>query len=146
MTTRRSVMKTLAALAAFPSFALAAPRPKVIVYKNEACGCCGEWTKHMSAAGFDVQTHLLIDLDPIREKYGVPMPLVSCHTAVVEGYVVEGHVPASDVQRLLRERPRLTGLAVPGMPSDAPGMDQRRGEPYQVVAFDARRTWLFAQH
>jgi hypothetical protein len=146
MNTRRSLLKGLTALLALPAVSLAQARHEVVVYKNRSCGCCGEWEKHMRSSGFVVQSHALDDVGPVKRNLGVPEALASCHTAMVSGYVIEGHVPAGDVARLLRERPKATGLAVPGMPSDAPGMDQHRGLPYQTIAFDARRSWVFTQH
>lgn len=146
MQTRRSLLQGLAALLALPALCLAKARPQVVVYKNAGCGCCSEWEKYMRAAGYPVESHELADLTPIKRKLGVPEKLASCHTAIVDGYVIEGHVPAADIAKILQERPKITGLAVPGMPSDAPGMDMGRGEPYQTIAFDAKRSWLFAQH
>jgi hypothetical protein len=112
----------------------AAGRPVAEVWKSPSCGCCTGWVEHMRAAGFDMVVH---EGDPaaVRASLGVPEALASCHTAVVEGYVLEGHVPAADVRRLLAQRPEAAGLAVPGMPMDAPGMDGRTGEPYEVILF-----------
>jgi hypothetical protein len=109
----------------------------VEVWKSRTCGCCTGWVKHMQALGFEVTTHDVEDteLDPIKQANGVPEPLHSCHTATVGGYVIEGHVPAIDVRRLLAERPKAKGLSSPGMPSDAPGMDMGTGQPYQVILF-----------
>jgi len=140
------LLKALPLLFLAPPMAFAQARPQVVMFKNASCVCCGQWEKHMRGAGFNVDARTLADVGPVKRNLGVPESLSSCHTATVEGYVIEGHVPAEDVRRLLRERPQITGLAVPGMPSDAPGMDQRRGQPYQTVAFDARRSWSFAQH
>ena len=100
----------------------------------------------MREAGFDVESRTPADIGSVKRNLGVPEALRSCHTATVDGYVIEGHVPAQDVRRLLRERPKVTGLAVPGMPSDAPGMDLNRGEPYQTIVFDPRGSRVFAQH
>lgn len=146
MTTRRSLLKALAATLFLPVLAHAEPRHSVMVFKNAGCGCCGEWEKHMRSAGFVVDSRTLPDVTPVKQSLGVPNALQSCHTATVGGYVIEGHVPAEDVKRVLRERSKLTGLAVPGMPSDAPGMSLGRGAPYQTLAFDSGRSWLFAQH
>ena len=149
MNTRRSVLKGLAALLVLPALAHAQAKRderKLIVYKNASCGCCGEWEKHMRSAGFTVETITLADVTPVKRSLGVPDGMTSCHTATISGYVIEGHVPAEDVNRLLRERPRAKGLAVPGMPSDAPGMNQGRGQSYQTLAFDSQRNWLFARH
>lgn len=95
----------------------------VEVYKNPNCGCCGKWVEHMQKAGFNVRVHEVSDVAPMRAKFGMPEHYASCHTARVGGYVVEGHVPASDVKRLLKEKPKAIGLAVPGMPAGSPGME-----------------------
>jgi hypothetical protein len=120
--------------------------PPVTVYKSPACGCCGEWVKHIQANGFRVETREIADVAPIRRRYGVPDRLASCHTAVVGGYAIEGHVPANDIRRLLRERPRVIGLAVPGMVVGSPGMEQGPPQPYATLAFDARGSRIFARH
>jgi hypothetical protein len=120
--------------------------PLVTVYKNPACGCCGEWVKHIQANGFKVETRELADVTAIRRRYGVPDRLASCHTAVVGGYAIEGHVPADDIKRLLRERPRVRGLAVPGMVVASPGMEQGPPQPYATLAFDDRGSRIFARH
>ncbi len=119
----------------------------VEVWKSPLCGCCGGWIDHMRESGFTVNVHDVEDLEPVRAAKGVPEALGSCHTAVVDGYVVEGHVPAADVRRLLAERPEAKGLSAPGMPQDAPGMDQKTGEPYDVVIFtEDGRMGVFARH
>ena len=120
--------------------------PTVTVYKNEGCGCCGDWEKHMRTAGFRVESHSLADVTPMKRKLGVPDALRSCHTATVEGYVLEGHVPADDVKRMLRERTRTRGLAVPGMPIGSPGMEQGPPQPYATIAFDESGSRVFARH
>ncbi len=101
---------------------------------------------HLRESGFIVKTIELDDLSAVRAKYQVPRELTSCHTAVVAGYIVEGHVPASDVRRLLAERPRVAGIAVPGMPVGSPGMEGPRAEPYSTIAFGGGRSWVFARH
>ena len=146
MNTRRALLKALATGFLLPTIVQAQTRRQVIVYKNASCGCCGEWEKHMRTAGFAVETVTLADVTPVKRNLGVPDALASCHTATISGYIIEGHVPAEDVNRLLRERPSAKGLAVPGMPADAPGMALGRGAPYQTLAFDSTRSWLFAQH
>lgn len=118
----------------------------VSVYKSPTCGCCGDWVKHMQANGFKVEAHDLNDVSPIRRRYAVPGKLASCHTAVVAGYAIEGHVPAADIKRLLRERPKVIGLAVPGMVSGSPGMEQGKPQPYETLAFDERGYRVFARH
>jgi hypothetical protein len=116
--------------------AAAAP---VAVYKSATCGCCAKWNDHMRTAGFTVNSTDLPDVAPVKDKHGVPAPLRSCHTAVVDGYVIEGHVPADVIKKLLRERPAVVGIAVPGMPMGSPGMEGPPGsrvDSYNVVSFD----------
>ncbi len=139
-TTRRSALRLALAGAALPlaSVAFGAAHaetlPPVAVWKAPTCGCCGNWIRHMRDAGFSVSAHDTTDMAAVKQARGVPDALQSCHTAVIAGYVVEGHVPAADIKRLLAEQPSAKGLAVPGMPQSAPGMDQP-GEPYTVVLF-----------
>lgn len=119
----------------------------VEVWKSAGCECCDGWVRHMRAAGFDVTVHTVDDMTPVKQAAGVPDELGSCHTARVGGYVLEGHVPAADVTRLLAERPQARGLSAPGMPQDAPGMDMGTGQPYQVVLFGgAGGPQVFARH
>ena len=106
---------------------------KVLVYKSPTCGCCGAWVDRMKAAGFEVTTRDVPDVAPIKARYGIPTRLASCHTGLVEGYAIEGHVPPADIQRLLREKPKAVGLAVPGMPMGSPGMEGPRKDPYDVL-------------
>lgn len=114
----------------------AAEQPVVTVYKSPTCGCCTDWVDHLRENGFAVQVEDVGNVQPVRERLGVPQQLASCHTAEVGGYVVEGHVPAAEVKRLLRERREVVGLAVPGMPVGSPGMEQGdRRDPYDVLAF-----------
>ncbi len=108
---------------------------EVSVWKSPTCGCCEGWVRHMRAAGYAVVVQDVDDVDPIKARLGVPASLQSCHTATVGGYVLEGHVPADSVARLLRERPAAKGLAVPGMPQGAPGMETGVKDPYTVVLF-----------
>lgn len=116
----------------------AAAQPLVVVYKTPTCSCCTRWTEHLRGAGFRVEEHALTDLRGVKERLGVPPALASCHTATVGGYVIEGHVPATDLRRLLDQRPPGRGLAVPGMPVGSPGMEQGgRTEPYAVFLWDA---------
>ena len=113
----------------------AAPTP-VAVYKSATCGCCGKWNEHMRAAGFTVNSTDLPDVTPVKDKHNVPANMRSCHTAVVGGYVIEGHVPADVIKKLLRERPAVVGIAVPGMPMGSPGMEGSRVDSYNVMSFD----------
>jgi hypothetical protein len=106
----------------------------VVVYKSPTCGCCNKWVDHLQQAGFSVEVHDLHDLGPVKAEHAIPPSLRSCHTATVDGYVVEGHVPADLVQRLLEERPPIRGLAVPGMPMGSPGMEGPYKDAYEVLA------------
>lgn len=125
-----------------------APAAKPIaikVYKTPQCGCCKSWVQHLSKNGFQVQSVDLPDLTLVKEKYGVKPALEACHTALVNGYVVEGHVPADVIKRLLRERPKVAGIAVPGMPAGSPGMEGATKERYDVLTFDrAGRSRVYA--
>jgi len=109
---------------------------EMVVYKSPTCGCCELWIDHAEEAGFTVVTEDVIDLRPVKAENGVTPELASCHTAIVGGYVIEGHVPADVIAQLLEERPDIRGLAVPGMPAGSPGMEGGTPEPYDVVAFD----------
>ncbi|MEX0692143.1 MAG: DUF411 domain-containing protein [Gemmatimonadales bacterium] len=112
----------------------------ITVYKSPTCGCCAAWVDYMREAGFNVTVEDVTDLHAVKARHGVPRQLESCHTAIAEGYVVEGHVPADLVTRLLAERPAdAWGIAVPGMPAGSPGMEQGdRREPYDVILYNAR--------
>jgi hypothetical protein len=109
----------------------------VTVYKTATCGCCSKWVDHLRAQGFDVKALDVDNIASVKATYGVPQELGSCHTALVGGYVVEGHVPGDVVSRMLRERPKIVGLAVPGMPVGSPGMEvPGRSESYSILSFD----------
>ena len=110
----------------------------ITVHKTPWCGCCTGWVKHLEENGFSVTAVDHEDLAPIKSQLGVPRRLQSCHTAVVDGYVVEGHVPAEEIHKMLAERPAIKGLAVPGMPIGSPGMEGADPEPYTVYSFDAK--------
>jgi hypothetical protein len=127
---------------------LAAEKDKVEVYTSPACGCCSQWVEHMEKNGFTVEIHKVRNVEPFRQRFGVPDSMASCHTALVGGYAIEGHVPAADVKRLLREKPKARGIAVPGMVSGSPGMEQgSRKDPYNVVLFNANgQTRVYAAH
>jgi len=114
-----------------------AAQDSVVVYKSKSCGCCNDWVLHLRSNGFRVQAHDVNDVPGQRAKLGVPQNLGSCHTATVGGYAIEGHVPAADIRRLLRERPRARGLAVPGMPMGSPGMEGPRKDPYETLLFQS---------
>ncbi|HEY7681276.1 MAG TPA: DUF411 domain-containing protein [Gemmatimonadales bacterium] len=124
---------------------VAEPTP-ITVYHSPSCGCCKEWISYLQANGFTVKSIEQEDLSDIKAEMGVSARLRSCHTALVGGYVIEGHVPAADIRRLLREKPKLTGLTAPGMPGAAPGMDTGK-DPYEVLAFDAQgHSTVWAKH
>ena len=118
------------------------------VTKTASCGCCAHWVEHMKKAGFTVTVRNVEDVGPTARSLNVPARLRSCHTAEIEGYAIEGHVPAADVKRLLAERPNAAGLAVPGMVMGSPGMEHGdHKEPYQVILFDkAGNTKVYASH
>ena len=118
----------------------------VVVYKSPTCGCCGKWIEHMEKAGFKVDVENRQNLSAIKAELGVPRRMQSCHTAMVGGYLVEGHVPPDLVQRMLDEKPDIKGLAVPGMPMGSPGMEGPRKDEYDVLAIGADgRTKVYAQ-
>lgn len=112
----------------------------VEVWKDPNCGCCTGWVDHLRASGFEVRVNDVADLDEARARNGVPRALGACHTARVGGYAVEGHVPAADLRRLLKQRPRAAGLALPGMPAGSPGMEAASDKPYQTILFSADGT------
>lgn len=120
----------------------------IVVYKSPTCGCCDGWIEHLRANGFQVVTRDTSDVGAVKDRLGVLPTLVSCHTAIVAGYVIEGHVPARDIVRLLEEKPKIVGLAVPGMPAGSPGMESAQPPvPYDVVAFDSLgRTSVWSRH
>jgi len=109
--------------------------PTVLVYKTPTCGCCNGWVEHMERAGFTVDARDVTDIMSVKRDGGVPVQMSSCHTAIIDGYVVEGHVPADQVKRLLADRPDVAGIAVPGMPIGSPGMEGSNPKPYQVLTF-----------
>jgi hypothetical protein len=147
---RRTLLSLAAAGAAVASLpARAKPSlPQVEVFKNPDCGCCAGWVEHLQAAGFPVKVHDTPDTGPVRKRYGIPDALGSCHTGVVAGYALEGHVPADEVKRLLAQKPAAAGLSVPGMPAGSPGMEMgSRKEPFQVLLIDkAGRSRVFATY
>lgn len=111
--------------------------PVATVYKSPTCGCCSLWNRHLEANGFEVVSHDRVDMTVVKDSLGVPSDLTSCHTAVIDGYIVEGHVPATSIQRLLEERPDALGLTVPGMPLGSPGMEQGdMKQSYDVLLVD----------
>lgn len=121
--------------------------PLVTVYKSPTCGCCTAWVDHMRNAGFRVATVDTADVNPVKQRHGVPDALGSCHTATIGQYVIEGHVPAEDIRRLLAETRDVKGLAVPGMPVGSPGMEGAYRQAYEVIAFTSgAASSVFARH
>jgi hypothetical protein len=118
--------------------AQSAAKPQMIVYKSATCGCCSKWVEHMQANGFAVKAVDVDDIDKVKRDNGVPQSAASCHTGIVNGYVVEGHVPADAVLKMLKDKPAISGIAVPGMPMGAPGMEVPGGqkEAFDIVSFD----------
>lgn len=108
---------------------------RILVYASPTCDCCRAWVRHLRNSGFHVTKEMMSDVTPMKQTLGVPEHLWSCHTAVVEGYAVEGHVPADLIRRMLVERRALAGLAAPGMPNGAPGMEGATSDRYEVIAF-----------
>lgn len=132
MLIRKARTLAVAALIALPMLASAATQA-VEVYKNASCGCCEEWVKHLRANGFKVNAHNVANPSDTREKMAMPDRLGSCHTAVIGGYVIEGHVPSAEIKRLLAEKAKAKGLAVPAMPVGSPGMQGPTRMAYDVL-------------
>ena len=121
---------------------------EVVMYKDPNCGCCGKWAEHMREHGFKVKEVATREMGVVKREAGVPQALGSCHTATVGGYVVEGHVPAADVRRMLADKPAIAGLSAPGMPLGSPGMEgPYPADRYEVLSFDTEgNTAVFASH
>ncbi len=136
---RRRLFSFALGAAALPVFRASAETgaPQLEVFKSPDCSCCSAWVDHMKGAGFKVKVTVVDDTTLARKRYGLPDRFGACHTGIVDGYVIEGHVPASDVKRLLAARPRAIGLAVPSMPPGSPGMEMgSRHDPYDVFLID----------
>ncbi|NHH99361.1 MULTISPECIES: DUF411 domain-containing protein [Oceanimonas] len=139
----KNSLLSLTLLLATPVMAVTGP---VTVYKSPTCGCCEGWVEHMREAGFEVNSIDTEHMGAVKVRAGVKQELASCHTAHVGGYVIEGHVPAADVKRLLQQRPEVHGLTIPGMPQSAPGMDIP-GSPYEVLSIDRQgETAVFSRY
>ncbi len=149
--TRRVLNRSLSlfvlcgSLLAMPALAA---EPEMVMYQHPECGCCGKWADHMRENGFRVQQVKTLEMVLVKSEAGVPSELGSCHTATIDGYIVEGHVPASDVQRMLEERPAIVGISAPGMPLGSPGMEgPYPAERYDVIGFDASGSaYVFSSH
>ncbi|MGJ8560323.1 MAG: DUF411 domain-containing protein [Litorimonas sp.] len=127
--------------------AVAVQAQHITVHKTLTCGCCGDWVDYLKAEGFAVTVHNHEDLTPIRERLNIPTRLASCHSAEVDGYSLEGHVPASAIRRLLTERPDAIGLSVPGMIAGTPGMEvEGISRPYRTLLFGDGEPVVFSQH
>lgn len=139
---------TFTILLATTSSVQAANLPNAIMYRDPACTCCGAWMKHLQSQGFTVENVPTADIFTFKQKQGVTDDLASCHTAIIDGYVVEGHVPSDDIKRLLAQKPDIRGIAVPGMPVGTPGMEMGdKKDSYAVVSFDKRgQTKVFKQY
>ena len=135
--TRRRVLGIFAAGLVVPTFSASAATSAILVHIDPNCSCCSGWVRHLKDAGFAVTVEATANLQPVRKRLGVPADLAACHTAEVGGYVLEGHVPAAAVRRLLEQRPTAVGLAVPGMPAGSPGMEGGAPQRYDVVLFGA---------
>jgi len=143
--TRRSTLTLIVGTVAVPfGTGWAAEDQLITVHKDPNCGCCTGWVRHLQKAGFTVSTVETADLDAIKTRLGIPADLAACHTAQVAGYLVEGHVPAVALKRLLAEKPNAVGLAVPGMPVGSPGMEGGTPQPYEAVLFGpaGRRSYM----
>jgi hypothetical protein len=142
--TRRSALLAAVGSLVPAGTLLAAEEPVITVHKDPTCGCCSGWVQHLQKAGFVAKVVETRDIDAVKTRLGVPNDLAACHTAEISGYVVEGHVPATALRRLLAERPQAAGLAVPGMPIGSPGMEGGQPERYDVVLFgpNIRRTYM----
>ena len=141
-----TVALTTAAVRTSPSNTVA-KKPIITVYKDPSCGCCKKWIEHLIKNGYRVDAKDTPNMMEIKRTLGVPEALTACHTAVVNGYLIEGHVPAADIDRLLEQKPRVAGLAVPGMPAGSPGMEGTGTQRYQVLTFDKNgKTKVFASH
>ncbi len=121
----------------------AAGQPRIHVFKTPVCDCCGIWVDHLRSNGFKVDALDLDDLSATKHMAGVPDHLITCHTGIIESYIIEGHIPAAAIKKLLAERPAIQGLAVPGMPAGSPGMPSATPERYDVIAFGAGRDRVY---
>lgn len=136
---RRTLLGWIAAVALAP-WANAQDARRAILYKNPQCGCCEDYAKYLRRHGYKVEVIPTHDLNAIKEKHGVSESLSGCHTTLLGGYVVEGHVPVGTIERLLRERPRIRGISLPGMPQGSPGMTGRKNEPFTIYEIGAQAT------
>jgi hypothetical protein len=140
-------MIAIAVSAAAPPSTANSPKPTVVVYKDPNCGCCKKWVEYLAKLGYKMDVKDTDKLAELNTTLNVPESLVGCHTALVGGYIIEGHVPAEDIARLLATKPKIAGLSVPGMPAGSPGMEGPPPIHYQVIAFTKTgATSVFAKH
>lgn len=144
---KRREFLAAATMAAFAPQLMAQQKTLVEVWRSPTCGCCGAWVKHLERNGFSVKVHMVEDTSPVRRAAGIPDRLGSCHTAKVDSFAIEGHVPASDIRRLLAEQPKAIGLTAPGMPPGSPGMDIPNSPSFEVllVGMDGKPS-VFSRH
>ena len=141
------VVLGMAAIVMLTVAARPAPVTEIVVYKSPSCGCCTKWVEYLRKQGFTVVAHDTSGMSAVKAELGVPDAMASCHTAMVGGYVIEGHVPAADIERLLKEHPKVVGLSVPGMVTGSPGMEGGTPEHYKVLTFDAKgATTVFSSY
>lgn len=115
---------------------------EITVYRSPTCGCCGKWIAHLKENNFQIKDIVTEDMQEIKDKYGVPKEMASCHTAIIDGYVIEGHVPANDIKVLLKMKPAIIGISVPGMPVGTPGMEMGgKKDAYKVIGFDKNKQY-----
>jgi len=139
------VLMTPVSLITPASLALASePARAGTLYKNPECGCCDEYAQYLRNHGFQIEVIETATLDRLKEEHGVPAALGGCHTTLIDGYVVEGHVPVGSIERLLTEHPQITGISLPGMPSGSPGMEGPREGPFEIMSFGKGEPALFA--
>ena len=148
MKQRTLAMLLGASLSLGSALASAEAEHSIHVYKSPTCGCCTDWIRHLEENGFEVEVSEVDNVTPVKIEAGLTPALASCHTAFINDYVIEGHVPADDIKRLLSQAPQARGLSVPGMPAGSPGMEMGdRKDPYQVLLFNNNgQTRVFAEH
>lgn len=123
-------------------------QPEIVVYRSPSCSCCGKWIEYLKQNNFNIKSVSSPDMEAVKEKFGVPDKLASCHTAVIDGYIVEGHVPVEDIKKMLVNKPAIAGIAAPGMPIGSPGMEtDGQKDAYRVISFEKNgKTAVFAEH
>ena len=141
--------KGLLAMVLFYGCMAVAEKPvDIVVHRSPTCSCCGKWVEHLKQNNFNVKDIVTEDVQSVKDQYGVGKDLASCHTAIVEGYVVEGHVPANDIKTLIKNKPKIVGITVPGMPSGTPGMEMGgKKDAFDIISFDKKdQRQVFSSH